>query len=302
MAEKKITPRAEDLLDFTTRAKRYCQYMEKVKTHRFVTGHAELDAVIRGVAPGDLLLIAAYSGTFKSALLQNMLMDYSLSSGLYSLMFSLEMAAEKIFEREIQIANDINGWIVEKNFDERNERARYLMERARQRGAGKVIAVEKTRLTLDHVDQYITLAKAKYEVGCMGIDYIGLLKGDSKTFFERMEDLTNGAKELAKDHGLPVIMLCQINRAAIQAQRAGAEIELDSLKGAVEAGADTVLGMYRNKENELIMKTLKNRNGPTGAKFLCQITPASFRFNSITKLPEEETQPQKGGKNDNMPF
>ena len=176
---------------------------------------------------------------FKSAYLQNIMMQYSQRSGLYSLFFSLEMPDEKIFEREMQIANGISGGEVEEAVINVTRRTVEMSAKAKSAGSSKVLSVERPRLTLDHIAEYVNLAKARYELGVVAIDYLGLMRGDTRSSSADLtEGLSNGAKELAKECRLPVILLTQINRAAAKAQTdEGQEIELHHLKYGGEAGA-----------------------------------------------------------------
>ena len=102
-----------DIRTLEDRAKSYIYYVNKVESLRFRTGLGEIDNAIRGVAPGEVLTIIAYSGTYKSALLQNLLNGAANRTGLYQMFFSLEMPEQKVFEREVQIQCGITGREVE---------------------------------------------------------------------------------------------------------------------------------------------------------------------------------------------
>jgi len=282
--KKQFAPKADDISDFIKRAGKYQSYVAKLEQSRFVTGFKIIDDDIRGIGPGELMMVAAYSGTFKSAYLQNMLMRYSASTKLHSMFFSLEMPDEKVFEREMQIASGVMGTEVEYHLKNTSARTRTMMEQCRNAGSGLVLTVERPKLTLDHVSSYLDIAREKgHEIGVVGIDYMGLMKHQtSKTSADAMEELSNGAKELSKEQGVPVIMLTQINRAAAKAQsEEGAEIHMHDLKYGGEAGADIVLGLYRDSEETVVLKVLKNRGGRIGQRYQADITTHALRFNDF---------------------
>ena len=52
--------------------------------------------------------------------------------------------------------------------------------------------------------------------------------------------------------------------------------------GAVEASADYMLAMLKNKSGDIEMKVVKNRNGEAGAKFHCHINKSFLKFESLT--------------------
>lgn len=292
-------PMLSDISDFSARAAKYNEYVKRVEKQRFTTGFDIVDKDIRGIAAGEMMIIGAYSGTFKSAYLQNILMSYSARSGLHSLFFSLEMPNEKVFEREIQIANSISGKEVEYRTLNVSTKTLDLTNVCRMSGAGKVLSVERPKLTLEHIAEYIELAKVKYELGVVGIDYLGLLKGGvGRSSADLTEDMSNGAKELAKESKLPIILLTQINRGAARAQTdEGAEIELHHLKYGGEAGADVVLGLYRDKEESLVLKVLKNRGGIINKQYKAELIPHAMRFEGFS----EYTPPKKGSKKKSVP-
>lgn len=288
------------ILTYEDRARRYEKYIKSVQSLRFETGLGPIDAAIRGVAPGELMMIIAYSGTFKSALLQNLLQGQAKARNQYQMMFSLEMSAEKCFEREVQIGAGVCGWTVENAFKERSDRTSILYRSARDGGSDKVLVVDRPRLTLGHVTEYVAMAREKFgDVGAVGIDYLGLLDSQKGNLFERMAELSNGLKELAKELHIPIIALGQTSRT--YAQSKGLEIETDAAKGGgdIEASCDFMLGMYM-VEDELIMRLLKNRNGRVGDRYLIEIEKESLRFLSAT-LWTPPKKKEKGGLKD-APF
>ena len=299
-------PMLSHITDFNGRSEKYTAYVKKVEQSRFTTGFDIVDKDIRGIAAGEMMIISAYSGTFKSAYLQNILMGYSSRSGLYSLFFSLEMPNEKVYEREMQIANSITSKEVEHRALNVHQRTLDQLNKCRTSGASKVLTVERPKLTLEHIAEYIELAKVKYELGVVGIDYLGLMKGGAgRSSADLTEDLSNGAKELAKEANLPVILLTQIYRAAARAQSdEGSEIELHHLKYGGEAGADIVLGLYRDQEESLVLKILKNRGGVINKRYKAEIIPHAMRFEGFSDYipPPKKRGGYKKQQQDDLPI
>lgn len=302
--KQSFRPSLPDISDFNQRSTKYMDYVSKIDAQRFTTGFDIVDRDIRGIGSGELMIIAAYSGTFKSAYLQNLLMSYSARSGLYSLFFSLEMPNTKIFEREMQIANCITGSEVEYQMNNTSTRTLELSNKAKSSGAGKVLTVERPKLNLHHIAEYIRLAQCKYDLGVVGIDYLGLMRGETgRSSADLTEDLSNGCKELSKEVGLPIILLTQINRAAAKAQtEEGSEIELHHLKYGGEAGADLVLGLYRDQNDILVMKILKNRGGIIGRRYQADLTPHALKFNGFSEYTPPKKESKRGGNRADLPF
>jgi replicative DNA helicase len=90
----------------------------------------------------------------------------------------------------------------------------------------------------------------------------------------RIGEISRGFKLLAKDHGVPVVVLSQLNREV--EHRQGGRPQLSDLRdsGAIEQDADMVMFIHRkmkavlegeedDRSAELLIS--KHRNGPTGA-------------------------------------
>lgn len=286
---------AKDILTFEARQARYTSYVESLERTRFKTGFSCIDAVIRGVAPGEVMTIIAYSGTYKSALLQSLLLRGVEATGQYHMFFSMEMPVQKVFEREIQMQGGISGSDVERHYKRarHSEGVRAAIER---RGSHGLLLCDRPRLTLEKIGRYIDLAQQKYgPIGAVGVDYLGLMQAPGKTVYEKTAHVAIETKNLAKELNVPIILLCQINRAAATTATAGGEVEMYSAKGAgdIESAADFMLGLQLDAQGQLICKILKNRNGPVGAKLLVHLNRGTFEFHDMSAYLPEKTKTSK---------
>lgn len=294
---------AGDLLNLEQRVERYIKYTRQVGTHRFRTGFGDIDNHIRGVAPGEVMTIIAYSGTFKSALLQNLLSGNAERTGMHQIFFSMEMPAEKCVEREIQMLCGLKGCDVEDLFKGDGWKDHWM--KLLKRKADKVLVCERPKRSVDQIAAYIEIARSKYgPVGGVGIDYLGLMASDGKSIFDKTAALSADIKAMAKDLQVPVILLGQVHRG--YAASKNVEIEMDAAKGGgdIEAGADFMLGMWA-KEQQLFAKLLKNRNGSAGGKWEIDIDRDSLKFLSATPVEFDaasvEEQPVRRRKKDDLP-
>lgn len=278
-----VSAGASPILTLADMAKMYETHVSNLDQNRFKTGYEELDSVIKGVSPGETLFITAYSGLFKSALLQNLLLGGCERSGQHHLFFSLEMPATRVFERTVQISLGRYTYNIESEFHHHNRdnRGGTMLDLA-SRNANKLLVCETPGLGLDKIEHYTRLARSKYGViGAVGIDYMGLMSAQgTRSEYERISAVAEGSKHLAKRLNVPVIVLTQINRSAAVA----GEAEMHSAKGsgAVEASADYMLAMLKNKQGVIEMKIVKNRNGEAGARFYCEINKSYLRFDRLT--------------------
>ena len=122
--------------------------------------------------------------------------------------------------------------------------------------------------------------KAQHDIRLIVIDYLQLLRSPSKRSQENRQieiaEISSGVKALAKELGLPIIVLAQLNRNP--EARAGGKPRLSDLResGSIEQDADLVGLLLRyeyyaeteedraNTEGEAELIIAKQRNGPVG--------------------------------------
>src|SRR6185295_6382831 len=130
-------------------------------------------------------------------------------------------------------------------------------------------------------------------LGLVVIDYLQLMQGrrDAGSREQEISEISRGLKQLAKEMGVPVLALSQLNRAVETRTTKDKRPQLSDLResGAIEQDADAIMFIYRDfyyfKENadkrhiaEIIVA--KQRNGPTGA-FETRFTEAYTRFDNL---------------------
>jgi len=113
--------------------------------------------------------------------------------------------------------------------------------------------------------------------------------------YERISKVAEDSKQLAKRLNVPVIVLTQISRSAVMT----GEIEMHSAKGsgAIEASADYMFGMKKEKDGSITLKLMKNRNGEAGATWQADIRKDFLQFRDLTAVDALTTSNQTRGNN-----
>lgn len=286
---KKSKIDASDIMDLEAQYVAYVEYIRTLKKKCFITGFEELDGQIRGVAPGEVMIIVAYSGLFKSALLQNILLNAGKRTGLHHLFFSLEMPISRVFERSAQMMCDIEGYKIENNFKE-SDYQKEMYAKMIHAGVNKLLVCQKSGLSIEQIKDYTTIARDKYgDIGAIGIDYLGLMSAPGKQDeYSRISSCAENSKHLAKELNIPVIMLAQINRISV-----GSDVEKWSAKGsgAIEASADFMIGLQKEESGDLILRLLKNRKGAENLDFIVEMQQEYLKF--IKLVPAEGRTQEK---------
>lgn len=236
------------------------------------TGLADLNAQLGGLHPGELILIGARPSQGKTALGIS-IGDSAAACGDVVAFFSLEMGRDEIAVRRICAQANIGSHMFRGNPE----------SKAIGRASAAIGKIARFPFFVD--DTFSTTvsqmrAKAqrlRMEQGALGlviVDYIQLVQGDGRSENRNLEvaAISRGLKGMAKDLGIPVIGLSQLNRGA--KGRAEKRPTMEDLRdsGALEQDADVVLLLHRAEEygatdeNRGVAEIIvaKQRNGPTG--------------------------------------
>jgi replicative DNA helicase len=269
------------------------------------TGFPDFDRMTRGLHPGEMIVIAARPGLGKTSLAMNIAEAVAIEQKRPVGVFSLEMTAESLVLRMLCSRARVNL---------RDVTGGFLAERDFPRLAAASAALGKAPLFIDDTPGLSILqlrAKARrmhqqHGIALFVIDYLQLLHSDNRKAENRQQeiaDISGGAKALAKELGVPVIALAQLNRE-IEKRERGAKPRLADLResGAIEQDADLVGLLYLNApDGSAVEEALnsaadalpvnlliaKQRNGPTGDVALTFLKPYT-RFESAAKVGAED--------------
>lgn len=289
-----------NVYDSTRMIEEYKTYIKTLGKNKFITGIKEIDKRIRGVAGGEVLTIIARSGSFKTAMLQNLLKNYIQNSSWGAVFFSIEMPIASLTERYLGILDGCTGKEVEREFSNPDHAdIRATAERSFRHELDKLFVVP-TRVSLSDISAYVQLIEREknIKIGVIGIDYLGLMDGPGSNEYEVVSRLAIGLKSTAKLLNIPVMLLAQTNR---QGKSGRSEISLDMARssGQIEEGADFVLGLWQNEsgdgEKELICKILKNRKGQEGSCWKLDLVPHALHIGPNAERYTTANGRQKGG-------
>jgi replicative DNA helicase len=255
----------------------FADFDRPASTHYFPTGLAALDTALGGgLAPGDLIVVAAITGQGKSTLSLNIAANFAMR-GDGALFASLEMQERKLARRLVFAEAKVSMTGAEPLAESERER----LEHARRTFADAPLhivyapGITPTRLRAA-AERFRLESGAPLQL--IVVDYIGLMRSDSRE--ERREReiaaISRELKLLAGDLRCPVIACAQFNREVDR--REGNVPRLADLRdsGAVEQDADVALFIYHDPKksapNDARLIIAKNRDGVE-----CSIPVRHFR-------------------------
>jgi replicative DNA helicase len=125
------------------------------------------------------------------------------------------------------------------------------------------------------------------------IDYLQLIEPENRRDprQEQVAQISRRLKFLARELGIPVVALAQVNRASEERQDHKPRLADLRESGSIEQDADTVLilhrpGRYEGSQEDNVLEVIiaKQRNGPTGEITLTYLKPYNRYENYIADI------------------
>lgn len=237
------------------------------------TGLQEFDRLLGGgLINGGFHIVAARPGKGKSALAMQIALN-AAKRGVKVLYISLEMSPDDCTSRlTANIAGISSRLLMFGGTLTEAEYAKYAEASAK---LSELPIVFNRRTGMDM--RGVTALAYKERPGLIVLDHIGLLEQENKkaTLYESTTKNSRSAKLLAMRMDIPLLCLCQLNRAGASDRGGEFRATMANLResGAIEQDADTVTLLHRPCEKEdrgewdpdmLELYLDKNRRGPTG--------------------------------------
>jgi replicative DNA helicase len=244
------------------------------KLSGMATGLADLDRMMGGLQPSDLVIIAGRPGMGKTALATNIAFNIAkayegekqpdgaiktLNGGIVGF-FSLEMSAEQLATRIIAEQSGVPSYKIRRG-DIREDDFYKITDVARDMQTMPLYIDQTGGLSIAQLAARARRLKRQRGLDVLVVDYIQLLSGSSKKGDNRVQEvteITTGMKALAKELNVPILALSQLSRQV--EQRDDKRPQLSDLResGSIEQDADVVMFVFREEYY------LKNREPKMG--------------------------------------
>jgi replicative DNA helicase len=265
------------------------------------TGFEDVDRLITGLRPGEMIVIAARPSIGKTALALNMAASIALGTPPQAVgMFSLEMPAQQLVLR--LLCSDARIGLSEVR-EGAMTTARWLelMAASQRLRDAKMVVDDSGGIDILELKNKARRMKRDYNIAVLFIDYLQLIQVSGMNRNANRENevarMSGSIKALAKELEIPIVVLAQLNR---QAEQPGQRPRLAHLResGAIEQDADVVALLHRDRDEQLDREKAqrgvaaeliiaKNRNGETGLAHLV-FRPVYTRFESRSRIADED--------------
>ncbi|MEW6084151.1 MAG: replicative DNA helicase [Chloroflexota bacterium] len=238
------------------------------------TGFIDLDKMLTGLQPSDLLIIAGRPGQGKTGFLLSVAKNAGLTHKKHVAIFSLEMSNEQVVQRLIA---------QETGIDSQRLRTGKLNDNEWPLFTHSIEVFNDTHIYLDDTPAITPLQlrtkcrrlHLEFGLDLIIVDYLQLMGGDTRTDnrVQEVSYISRNLKVLARELNVPVLAAAQLSRAV--EQRSDKRPVLSDLResGSLEQDADIVMFIYRPdqyekdtvKQNVAEIIVAKHRNGPVGS-------------------------------------
>jgi replicative DNA helicase len=253
----------EGPIDFAESLRRTVELAEKAQARGgrisgVASGFADLDSLLGGLQPSDLIIIAGRPGMGKTSLATNIAFHASrayaqdmqdgveVPRGCPVLFFSLEMAAQQLSARilseqtEIEMSKIRNGRFSEHEWEQ-------FVLKMQDLSTLPLFIDDTGGVSIAQIAARARRLKREKNIGMVIIDHIQLVAASRKTEnrVQEITEISKNLKVLAKELNVPVLALSQLSRSVDS--RDDKRPVLSDLResGSIEQDADVVMFVYR---------------------------------------------------------
>jgi replicative DNA helicase len=234
------------------------------------TGFYQLDKMVFGLQPSDLIIVAGRPSMGKTSFAMNIAQFAAVNQRSVAV-FSLEMSREQLVRRLLCAQAGVDMEKVRTGAIGEDEYMR-LATAMSQLASAEMYIDDTSDISVAEMRSKCRKLKLEKGLDLVLIDYLQLMSSHAKAENRQQEvaAITRAVKGMARELDVPVILLSQLSRAP--EARGDKRPMLSDLResGAIEQDADIVILLYReafykeDADNVAEAIVAKHRNGKTG--------------------------------------
>jgi replicative DNA helicase len=233
------------------------------------TGFNDLDHLLQGLQPSDLVIAAGRPGMGKTSLLLSIIRHAAKVHNKHIAVMTLETSREQLAQRLIAQETGIETQRIRSGILTEDE-WQLLSQAIENLKDVQLFLDDTSSMTVHQMRSTCHRLHKENRLDLVVVDYLQLINAGER-FENRVQEvsyITKQLKALARDLNVPVLAAAQLSRAV--EQRADKHPLLSDLResGSIEMDADVVLFLYHPEDSEISDQVdiivAKHRNGPTG--------------------------------------
>ncbi len=235
----------------------------------------DLDKMINGLCPAQLIILAARPSMGKTAFAINVAQNVAFRAKEAVGIFSLEMNAEELLHRVVCSESEVESEKIKTGSLTGGEYQR-IVAAVNEMQKHCVIIDDQPGLRISDLRTRARRMKEMYNIKLLVVDYLQLLSGPKANYNSdnrqnEISEISRMLKNLARELNIPIICLSQLSRKV--EERQGHRPMLSDLResGSIEQDADIVMFLFRreyynpqDKPGTAELIIAKNRHGKVG--------------------------------------
>jgi replicative DNA helicase len=248
VAEKRAS---QDMLEVGPLFQEVIEHIETLEANGsditgLATGFRDLDKMLGGLQPANLVVIAARPSMGKSALTLNIATNAAVLGKVIAL-FSLEMGKEEVVQRILCSVGRVDsgkfrsGQLGAQNWDR-------VVAAAGRMYKSPIFIDDSSVVTVTDIRAKCRRLQRARGLDLVVVDYLQLMSGSNRENRQQeIAEISRGLKNLASELRVPIIAVSQLNRSV--EQREDRRPRLSDLResGALEQDSDVVMFVYRHE-------------------------------------------------------
>ncbi len=256
------------------------------------TGFAELDQMLAGLQPAELIVVAGRPAMGKSAFALSIAEQIAVGRKAPVALFSLEMSKEHLVQRMLCSHARINAHNVRTGMLSTSDWPA-LTKAAGKLSEAPIFIDDSPSMSVLELRAKARRLKSQHDIGLLVLDYLQLMEEPlrSENRQQEISVISRSLKSLARELSIPVVAISQLSRAPERRENFRPRLSDLRESGSIEQDADVVLLLFREdyynptEENNGVAEVLiaKQRNGPTGSVKLAFIREYA-RFETLAQV------------------
>ncbi len=241
------------------------------------TGFCDLDSLVGGWRNGSMVVLGARASIGKTSLMADFIL-HAIDHRKRCMLFSLEMSRQEMVDRLLCGHARVPLHELRSPGYRSTSIGNKLTEAYEHVRGSNMILNDNPDITMEEMFALAKRHKSSNGLDLICVDYLQLIKARDRKLprQEQVSEMSRGFKLMAKTLDLPVIVLCQVNRASEHDKHGIPKMHNLRESGAIEQDADIVLLLHRKglfdrgeevtqrDRNAAKLIVAKNRSGPTG--------------------------------------
>jgi replicative DNA helicase len=303
---------SRDLISMRVAVDQFMDHLDYVQRHQgellgVPTGFIDLDKLLGGFQPSDLIIIAGRPGSGKTSFALSIMQTAAARYKKRIALFSLEMSAEQLVQRMVASLGGIDASALRQGKLNDEDYTR-LVRATGELSELPIFIDDSATLTPTEIRAKARRLHAEHGLDLIIIDYLQLMtvRGRVENRVQEISQISRQLKELARELHVPVVALSQLSRAVESRQDHRPQLADLRESGSIEQDADVVIFIFREKlyyptlekwreahprtdkeypDNIAEVIVAKHRHGPTHA-FKLYFAEAQATFKNLEIAPQ----------------